>query len=450
MGLISETVKTRWNSSTKKHYEELGYTYTKMGEEFEVEVEDLLPNSEVEIKCICDNCGKELSPEYKDYRKSKRGNNIYCRKCSVLLFGIDKKCKNQLKKGKSFYDWCIENNRQDVLNRWDYELNNCSPKDILFKSHKNMWFKCLLHPEHKSELKNIANFTNASEGSIKCKQCNSIAQYILDNFPNKKLEEVWDYEKNGDSDPWEISRGNEKRVWIKCQEVWYHESYEVKCGNFCIKENRCPCCSHGSSKVHPLDSLKQDIVNNYGEEFFNIIWSNKNTIDPTTIRLKSEEVCWWNCPDGKHEPFKRSCNSSYCLEYRCSECSKEKEESILEEKVRLYLEELGYEVKTEWKCSLLIKNPRKDRGYFRFDNEIVLENGKHLIIEVHGEQHYRVDGLYTKTKEELHQRKLIDRYKRIKCIQAGYCYLELSYKTFDKKETYKKLIDNKIKEMLDK
>ena len=24
---------------------------------------------------------------------------------------------------QSFYDWCIENNRQDLLDRWDYDLN---------------------------------------------------------------------------------------------------------------------------------------------------------------------------------------------------------------------------------------------------------------------------------------------------------------------------------------
>ena len=120
---------------------------------------------------------------------------------------------------------------------------------------------------------------------------------------------------------------------------------------------------------------------------------------------------------------------------------------MYEEKTRLYLKELGYEVKTEWKCSLIIKNPKNNKSYFRFDNEIILENGKHLIIEVHGEQHYKI-GNYTKTKEELQQRKLIDRYKRIKCIQSGYEYLELPYIAFDNKETYKKLIDDKIKEIL--
>ena len=41
MGIIRpQKVKVKWNSNNKKHYESLGYIYTKMGEEFEVKVED--------------------------------------------------------------------------------------------------------------------------------------------------------------------------------------------------------------------------------------------------------------------------------------------------------------------------------------------------------------------------------------------------------------------------
>lgn len=29
---------------------------------------------------------------------------------------------------QSFYDWCMENNRKDLLDRWDYDLNKKSPK----------------------------------------------------------------------------------------------------------------------------------------------------------------------------------------------------------------------------------------------------------------------------------------------------------------------------------
>ena len=78
-----------------------------------------------------------------------------------------------------------------------------------------------------------------------------------------------------------------------------------------------------------------------------------------------------------------------------------------------------------------------------------------MIIEDHGEQHYDIhlyENRYNYTKDKakykLHERKLYDRYKRIKCIQVGYEYLEIPYTAFDKKDSYKKLINNKIKEIV--
>ena len=49
MGLISKTVKVKWNGRTKKQYESLGYVFTNTGDEFEVKVEDLLKGSNVKI-----------------------------------------------------------------------------------------------------------------------------------------------------------------------------------------------------------------------------------------------------------------------------------------------------------------------------------------------------------------------------------------------------------------
>ena len=364
MGIISKTVKVKWYPCNKKYYESKGYVYTKMGDEFEVKVEDLQSSSKIKVVYKCDECGIEKERAYYNYLKQKRKDNkTFCSPCANKIIGKKLRVKNMT---KSLEQWCIENNRQDVLDRWDYELNNCSPSEVGYGSGVPRWFKCLLHPEHKSELKYPYKITENKEDSLKCNQCNSIGQYIIDN---------------------------------------------------------------------------------YNEEFLWKVWSNKNDKSPFEIPSKSLKKYWWNCPDSEHESFERDCvNSIYC-EFRCSECSKTREESMYEEKARLYLEELGYEVKTEWKCSLIIKNPTNNKSYFRFDNEIILENGKHLIIEVHGEQHYKI-GNYTKTKEELQQRKLIDRYKRIKCIQSGYEYLELPYIAFNNEETYKKLIDDKIKEIL--
>ena len=319
MGLINKTVKIKWNSRIKKHYEELGYTYTKMGEEFEVKVEDLTKGSHVKIECICDNCGQLiLSWKYQDYIKYvKENGETYCNKCAMKLYGTENYKKTRLKNGKSFKQWCIENNRQDVLDRWDYELNSCLPSEVSYRTNKKYWFKCDKRKWHKSELKSIKDFTTGHEGVMDCKQCNSIAQYILDSFPDKDLYDVWDKERNGDKDPWMIPFGSRQKCWFICQEKDYHGSYNNICAIF-SKGIRCSYC--GNLKTHPLDSLKQSIINEYGEEFFNIVWSDKNTIDPINLKPNSFIECWWNCPKGKHEPFKRSCSESKEAKYRCPNC----------------------------------------------------------------------------------------------------------------------------------
>ena len=376
MGLISKTVKVKWNSKSRKHYESLNYVFTKYGDEFEVKVEDLPIRSHTKVEIECDYCKEIKKWTYDAYNSYVRENgNTYCFKCGKKLYGDKKSLKTKLKKSKSFYDWCIENDREDLLLRWDYELNDCTPKDISYASSVPRWFRCATHIEHKSETKVINRITcNNQEGSMNCKQCNSIAQYILDNFPNKKLEEVWDYEKNEDLDPWNVSYGSSKKCWFKCQEKDYHESYKMCCNNFS--------------------------------------------------------------------------NNHYC-----PLCTEEKEKSIIEEKTESYLKQLGYKVKTEHNCTIRPINP-KTKQPLPFDNEIILENGKHLVIEVHGKQHYEINENSNFLKvgqtieEYLHQRKLYDRYKRIKCIQAGYYYLELPYTVFNKKEIYKTLINNKIKEIL--
>lgn len=39
---------------------------------------------------------------------------------------------------KTFYDWCIENDRQDLLDRFDVEINKCTAKDVSCKANKNI------------------------------------------------------------------------------------------------------------------------------------------------------------------------------------------------------------------------------------------------------------------------------------------------------------------------
>jgi hypothetical protein len=344
---------------------------------------------------------------------------------------------------KSFEQWCIENNRQDVLNRWDYNLNDCKPNEITYGINKKCYFKC---PRgiHKSELKQINSFTSGHEGSIKCNQCNSIAQWGIDNICEDFLNKYWDFEMNT-INPFEIDKSSNKKVYIKCQEKDYHKNYKISPSHF-IQNKRCPYCNSNSGKIHLLDSLgalHPEVLR---------IWSDKNKKSPYEYAPKSNKEIWWKCPDGKHKDYKRSITSSNRMcNFRCPNCIKERDESFLQEKVRLYLEKLNYTILFEHDCNILPINPKikNTNNTMPFDNEIVELK---LIIEVHGKQHYQICHWHKSTSKkhnttpeyELHYQKLKDRYKRIFAKIRGYFYLEIPYWTDDKEETWKKLIDDKI------
>lgn len=82
ISLLTKTVTTKWNSKTKAHYIDKGYTYTKMGDELEVKVEDLRTYSRELVDVQCDYCGLIKTIQYQAYSNCmKSGNKYACREC---------------------------------------------------------------------------------------------------------------------------------------------------------------------------------------------------------------------------------------------------------------------------------------------------------------------------------------------------------------------------------
>lgn len=66
--LLTKEVKVKWNGRNKKHYESLGYVYTKMGDEFVVVVEHLPSRSHhTKVEVRCDYCGKIMLRSWLNY-----------------------------------------------------------------------------------------------------------------------------------------------------------------------------------------------------------------------------------------------------------------------------------------------------------------------------------------------------------------------------------------------
>lgn len=268
--ILTTKVKVKWHPRNKVWYENKNYIFTKYKDEFEVIIDDLNNGSKAKIDIQCDNCGEILYDiPWTNYKKHNQNGKYYCRKCAYKLYGTENYRKSRLNNGISFEEWCIKNNlQQNILSRWDYKLNDCKPSEISYSSNSQRYFKCP-RELHESELKNINSFTsfrNSINFNLQCNQCNSIAQWGIDNLGKDFLEKYWDYEKNNEN-PWEKRKCSDiSKVWIKCQEDLSHESYLVTPSNFLIG-SRCPKCklTKGEIKIKQWLDINNIIYEIYKE-----------------------------------------------------------------------------------------------------------------------------------------------------------------------------------------
>lgn len=151
---------------------------------------------------------------------------------------------------KSFYDWCIENNRLDILEEWNYEKNTISPKDVSLQSAVEVWWKCKEGHEWLRKLNH--RFGHIKKGQIRgCPICSNqevLAGYndLATKFP--EIAEEWNYEKNYPLLPSQVSPGSVKKVWWKCLKG--HEYQTIIHLRTCGKRN-CPECSKDSKTSFP-------------------------------------------------------------------------------------------------------------------------------------------------------------------------------------------------------
>ena len=101
-----------------------------------------------------------------------------------------------------------------LSNEWNYEKNNgLTPKNFLPNSNKKVWWKC--SEGHEWE----ATINNRNKGNS-CPFCTG--KKALDGFndlqtTNKFLVEEWNYKKNGELLPSNVTAGSGKKVWWKCR-----------------------------------------------------------------------------------------------------------------------------------------------------------------------------------------------------------------------------------------
>lgn len=155
--VITKEVENTWCPANKKHFEELGYKFTKMNDTFMAKFEDVPHGSDKFIDVKCDYCNKKIFP--KQIKKYYSGRKIIakdccndCRKQKAYEARIEKygyfnayvngytvekhKEKYQKEKGREIFQQV-----KDIFNEKDYTLlseeyiNNHTPIEYICNKH---------------------------------------------------------------------------------------------------------------------------------------------------------------------------------------------------------------------------------------------------------------------------------------------------------------------------
>ncbi|MCI8411262.1 MAG: zinc-ribbon domain-containing protein [Clostridia bacterium] len=131
----------------------------------------------------------------------------------------------------------LETTHPEIAKQWNYERNNgIKPSEVFAAGKYKFWWKC--EKGHEWE----ARLYERKDGNG-CPYCSN--RKVLEGYNdlqtiNSKLAKQWNYEKNKELKPTQITAGSNKCVWWKCK-----KGHEWK-ATIASRNNGygCPYCSH--------------------------------------------------------------------------------------------------------------------------------------------------------------------------------------------------------------
>ena len=187
----------------------------------------------------------------------------------------------------SLKEWCIDNDRLDILSSFDEKKNGFSAAEIGRAMSKKVWWTCPKSAKH-SYLCSTANRTKGRD----CPYCAGKKILVGDNdlfSTNPELKADWFYEKNQAEDlyPEKCTSGTHKSAWWKCSNC----GYEWKAIIFNRSRGHgCPSCSHSPETVHKSRDIATSapwLLEEWDYE--------RNTLNPSEVLISSDRKISWIC-----------------------------------------------------------------------------------------------------------------------------------------------------------
>ncbi len=177
-----------------------------------------------------------------------------------------------------------------LASEWNYEKNgNLKPSDFTLHSGKKVWWKCAKGHEWEATIDNRAGRGIGCpfcQGKKPVRGINDLAT------TNPSLVKEWNYEKNIDLTPSNLTSGSGRKVWWKCSKG--HE-WQAVVSNRTRNGYGCPYCA-GHLLIPGVNDLLS--VNPQLATEWNVEKNGGKT--PSEFMPNSNKKVWWKCVNG-HE-----------------------------------------------------------------------------------------------------------------------------------------------------
>ena len=154
---------------------------------------------------------------------------------------------------KGYNDLASQN--PELADEWNYEKNTKSPEEVCYKSNDRYWWKCkICHNEWQTSLYDRYKGTGCPfcSGRRPIKGINDIAT------TNPELISEWDFEKNKNLTPYDVSAGSSRRIWWKCK---YGHKWRTIVSVRTKMHTGCPTCAKNNVQgIRKIAILKYFLI----------------------------------------------------------------------------------------------------------------------------------------------------------------------------------------------
>ena len=267
--------------------ETLSYMHPEIAKEWDFKKNSpLLPDmfsfsANSKVSWICSDCKHQWKATINNRTRNDKPSG--CPECYKKVSGENLRKSLLETRGKSFADEYPE-----MINYWDYKLNDKLPSDFSSGSNYLANFICENGHNYEKTIFSVTDSLNNSKLKTPCPECYENLRgtnlttikiekdgSLLKNYPD--LCKEWSYDKN-ELAPSEYHSGSDKKVYWKCEN---NHLYQARINSRVSGLGKCQECK-SISHLHPELMKEWDFSKN--KEF-----------DPKSLNPGSKKVVWWKC-----------------------------------------------------------------------------------------------------------------------------------------------------------